>query len=188
MKKRKTKEKIVSSAIKLFSEKGIKATTTKNIAKKSNVAEGTLYRHFKNKKDLALRIFTLEMDRFTDYLQHSIKNLDNPEEKLKKTINAFFSFAAENPQSYNYIMNAHQSDFGKIAATKIKPKDIFVAIIKEGIEKYIFRQLDENLASAMVIGMIIRVEFFLKNKLITLNNNQVLEEVIKTALIILKKI
>lgn len=188
MNKKTTKEKIVTSAIKLFSEKGIKATTTKNIAKRSNVAEGTLYRHFKNKKDLAVRIFTLEMDRFTDYLQHSIKSFDVPEEKLKNIIFAFFSFAAENPQSYNYIMNAHQSDFGKIAPTKIKPKDVFVAVIKEGIKKNIFRQLDENLASAMIIGMIIRVEFFLKNKLISSNNNQVFEEVIKTALIILKKI
>lgn len=186
MKKRKTKEKIVSSAIKLFSEKGIKATTTKDIAKKSNVAEGTLYRHFKNKKDLAVRIFTEKMDRFTNYLQQSIINIDNPEEKLKKIIYAFFSFATENPQSYNYIMNAHQYDFGKISPTKIKPKDVFVATIKDGIKKNIFRELDENLAAAMIIGMIIRVEFFLKNKLVSLNNNKVFEEVVKSSLLILK--
>jgi len=84
-------------------------------------------------------------------------------------------------------MNAHQSEFAKISSTKIKPKDVFIAVIKEGIQKNIFRPLEENLAAAMIIGMIIRVEFFLKNKLITLNNKQVIEEVIKTALIILKK-
>lgn len=44
--------KILESAIKIFSEKGFTAATTSQIAKEAGVAEGTIFRYFKTKKDL----------------------------------------------------------------------------------------------------------------------------------------
>lgn len=48
--------KIVESAIEIFAEKGFAATSTSEIAKKAGVAEGTIFRHYKTKKDLLLSI------------------------------------------------------------------------------------------------------------------------------------
>ncbi len=45
-------EKILKSAIKIFSEKGFSASTTSEIAKDAGVAEGTIFRYFKTKKDI----------------------------------------------------------------------------------------------------------------------------------------
>ena len=45
-------EKILKSAIKVFSEKGFSASTTNEIAKNAGVAEGTIFRYFKTKKDI----------------------------------------------------------------------------------------------------------------------------------------
>ena len=45
-------EKILKSAIKVFSEKGFSASTTSEIAKDAGVAEGTIFRYFKTKKDI----------------------------------------------------------------------------------------------------------------------------------------
>ena len=42
-------EKILKSAIKIFSEKGFSASTTSEIAKDAGVAEGTIFRYFKTK-------------------------------------------------------------------------------------------------------------------------------------------
>lgn len=50
---------ILSAAIELFSEKGYEATATSEIAKKANVAEGTIFRYYKTKKDLLLAIPTV---------------------------------------------------------------------------------------------------------------------------------
>lgn len=47
---------ILCSAIELFSEKGYEATTTSEIAKKAQVAEGTIFRYYKTKKDLLFAI------------------------------------------------------------------------------------------------------------------------------------
>jgi AcrR family transcriptional regulator len=49
-------KKIILAAIESFSEKGYAATSTSEIAKKAGVAEGTIFRHYKTKKDLLVSI------------------------------------------------------------------------------------------------------------------------------------
>lgn len=46
------KDKIVQTALELFTEQGFKATTTKEIALKSGVAEGLIFYYFKDKNEL----------------------------------------------------------------------------------------------------------------------------------------
>lgn len=48
--------KILKAAIETFSEKGFAATSTNEIAQKAGVAEGTIFRHYKTKKDLLISI------------------------------------------------------------------------------------------------------------------------------------
>ncbi|MGM8364820.1 TetR/AcrR family transcriptional regulator [Virgibacillus sp. W0181] len=87
--------KIVEAAIELIAEKGYHATSTSEIAKRAGVAEGTIFRHYKTKKDLLVSIvipgltkfsapfyadqfveevFQQTYDRFDDVLYHFIKN------------------------------------------------------------------------------------------------------------------
>ncbi|GMB09246.1 TetR/AcrR family transcriptional regulator [Thermolongibacillus altinsuensis] len=48
--------KILKAAVETFAEKGYASTSTSEIAKKAGVAEGTIFRHYKTKKDLLLAI------------------------------------------------------------------------------------------------------------------------------------
>lgn len=48
----KTKEKILKTALKLFSSKGYKATTVRDIAGAMGVKQSALYNHFKNKDEI----------------------------------------------------------------------------------------------------------------------------------------
>jgi len=47
-----TKNRVLEVALRLFSEHGYRGTTTALIAREAGVAEGTLYRYFKDKKGL----------------------------------------------------------------------------------------------------------------------------------------
>jgi AcrR family transcriptional regulator len=51
-------KQIIIAAIESFSQKGYAGTSTSEIAKKAGVAEGTIFRHYKTKKDLLLSIVT----------------------------------------------------------------------------------------------------------------------------------
>jgi AcrR family transcriptional regulator len=57
-------QKILAAAIDIFSEKGYAASSTNEIAKKAGVAEGTIFRHYKTKKELLLAIVTPTMAKF----------------------------------------------------------------------------------------------------------------------------
>ncbi|NMD72347.1 TetR/AcrR family transcriptional regulator [Bacillus sp. DNRA2] len=57
-------KQILLAAIDSFSEKGYAATSTSEIAKKAGVAEGTIFRHYKTKKDLLMAIVAPTMARF----------------------------------------------------------------------------------------------------------------------------
>ncbi|BBH21152.1 TetR family transcriptional regulator [Paenibacillus baekrokdamisoli] len=55
--------KILQSAIALFAEKGYSASSTSEIAQRAGVAEGTIFRHYKTKKDLLLAIVAPAMTK-----------------------------------------------------------------------------------------------------------------------------
>lgn len=56
------KREIVRAAISLFSEKGFRGTTTRELAEKSGVSEALLFRHFPDKKSLYEEILSTKME------------------------------------------------------------------------------------------------------------------------------
>jgi AcrR family transcriptional regulator len=56
------RKRIVRAALGLFQTKGFEATTTKAIARKAGIAEGTVFNYFKTKEDIALYFFEQEVD------------------------------------------------------------------------------------------------------------------------------
>ena len=54
-----TRTRILQAALRLFARKGYDGTTTRDLASAANVAEGTLFRHFANKKAILIELATL---------------------------------------------------------------------------------------------------------------------------------
>src|SRR5437870_11719101 len=61
--KQEIRERIVKAALSLFQTKGFDATTTKAIARKAGIAEGTVFNYFRTKEDIALHFFEQEVDQ-----------------------------------------------------------------------------------------------------------------------------
>ena len=57
------RQDILDAAEKLFSRKGFKGTTTKDLAQEAGVHEAILFRHFKNKRELYREIVELKLAR-----------------------------------------------------------------------------------------------------------------------------
>ena len=57
-----TEHHIVKAALSLFQTKGFEATTTREIAKKADIAEGTVFNYFRTKEDIALHFFEQEVE------------------------------------------------------------------------------------------------------------------------------
>src|SRR5918996_547692 len=89
------RNRIVTAALNLFQTKGFDAATTKAIARKAGIAEGTVFNYFRTKEEIALSFFEEEVD-------HAIAAVrDNPrlrkaplEEKLFTLVHSQLEYLA----------------------------------------------------------------------------------------------
>ncbi|TLS36111.1 TetR/AcrR family transcriptional regulator [Pseudalkalibacillus caeni] len=95
--------KILEAAVEIFSEKGYAATSTSEIAKKAGVAEGTIFRHYKTKKDLLMSIVTPTLTKVLapfmarDFVKKVFENDHNSfEDFIRLLIKNRYEFAKKN--------------------------------------------------------------------------------------------
>ena len=89
------RERIVKAALSLFQTKGFDATTTKAIARKAGIAEGTVFNYFKSKDDIALYFFEQEVDQAMATVRDNPRLRKAPlEEKLFALIHSQLEFLA----------------------------------------------------------------------------------------------
>ena len=88
-------KRIVDAALALFQSKGFDQTTTRQIARKAKLAEGTIFNYFETKEDVALHFFELEVDHAIATVRASARLRRAPlEEKLFALIEAQLEFLA----------------------------------------------------------------------------------------------
>ncbi|MEF3304679.1 TetR/AcrR family transcriptional regulator [Paenibacillus sp. GYB003] len=94
--------RIFEAAIEVFAEKGFAASSTSEIAQRAGVAEGTIFRHYKTKKELLVSIVTPTMVKmiapfvlreFNDVLN---KEYDSYDQFLRAMIANRISFLQKN--------------------------------------------------------------------------------------------
>ncbi len=89
------REKIVKAALSLFQSKGFDSTTTKAIARKAGIAEGTVFNYFKSKDDIALHFFEAEVDSAMATVRDNPRLRKAPlEEKLFALVHAQLEYLA----------------------------------------------------------------------------------------------
>src|SRR6266850_4237243 len=89
------RKRIVTAALSLFQTKGFDATTTKAIARKAGIAEGTVFNYFRTKEDIALHFFEQEVDQAITSVRDNPRLRKAPlEEKLFALVHSQLEFLA----------------------------------------------------------------------------------------------
>lgn len=156
-----TEEKILNAAIELFNEKGFESTKTNEIAKSAGVAEGTIFRYYKTKKDILMSIVTKAMQFFSEKFViiplNKILHSGKPEEEiLFNLLKDRYEIITKNFSIIKVV--------GTEALTKEKIREKFVEHIsikaieigeefyQSGISKGIFRNLPPRTVVRSLIG------------------------------------
>ncbi len=74
---------IINAAIEVFAERGFLLAPVAEIARRAGVADGTIYRYFKNKDDLLLSIFEEKMDDMQVGLTEALRSVDDPVQQVR---------------------------------------------------------------------------------------------------------
>lgn len=89
------RERTVKAALSLFQTRGFDATTTKAIARKAGIAEGTVFNYFKSKEEIALYFFEQEVDQAMAVVRDNPRMKKAPlEEKLFTLVYTQLEFLA----------------------------------------------------------------------------------------------
>ena len=89
------RKRIVTAALTLFQTKGFDATTTKAIARKAGIAEGTVFNYFRTKEDIALHFFEQEVDQAIASVRENPRLRKAPlEEKFFALVHSQLEFLA----------------------------------------------------------------------------------------------
>lgn len=150
----------MQAAVELFVEKGISATTTRDIAKRAKVAEGSLYRHFSSKDALATSIFYTNLEELSGQLWYQLNDASSLRENLEYLISAIFAKYEEEPELAQFLLLTQFHEI-KNAPVDVKwPSDVFRQALLIGVKKGECRKQDVELLTPMIFGAVVRITIF----------------------------
>ena len=157
---RRTKERIARTALSLFVEKGITETTVRDIAGAAGLAEGTLYRHYAGKEDLAWDLFSTHYTAFARELEQAQAKHQALRAKLQAMIRQFCAFFDEDPVLFSYLLLAQHAQLKKVTPEMPSPVAVLRDVLAAGIEGREVPQTDPEVATALVLGVVLQVAVF----------------------------
>ena len=153
-KKAARKQSILQAAIEVFSKGGFRDSSISEIAKRANVAEGTIYQYYKNKEDLFFSIPIQKTIEFSEELDLHLQGITGTFNQIRKFIWYYLYFFKTNPEYGRILMLEMRvsRSFVKTKTYNFLKKSIsrILEIIREGqndgtirkdVNLYILRQL-----------------------------------------------
>ena len=91
----KRREQIVLAGIKLFSRKGFHETSLRELAEESGISHGNIYDYISSKQDIFFLIHEFINNLAIEKINRSIKNIDDPLDRLRRMVRAEFDLMYE---------------------------------------------------------------------------------------------
>ena len=92
------RRRILRAATKVFARNGFYHSKVSEIARESDVADGTIYLYFKNKEDLLISIFEESMDQILTLVREEIGKHQDALSKLRRFVRLHMMLMEKNPR------------------------------------------------------------------------------------------
>ncbi len=151
-----TRDRILQAAQRLFAAQGFDGTTTRDLAKAASVAEGTLFRHFPNKKAILVEVATAGwVDILTDLLTE-LSEMANYKAVAQVMRRRMWNMKKNAEIMRVCFMEAqfHPDLRDRIQLEVInKMTDVAEAFFQTAMDRGIYRQMDAKLVAKVFLGM-----------------------------------
>ncbi|NPA32845.1 MAG: TetR/AcrR family transcriptional regulator [Aquificae bacterium] len=172
-----TKDKILEAALKLFSRKGFRETTVKDIAKEVGITEGAIYRHFHSKDEIIQELLSSITKELREEIQKAIDEGGSEEETFTKIVEALIRYAFTKPESFRFLNLYHLlKDYPRITHL---PGELVLKFLNNMYAKGKLSTHPE-IALAVITGSVERIFIFKERNFIKHDKNTLKEQLIKT--------
>lgn len=148
---------IIDAALEVIAENGYHSSQVSKIAKRANVADGTIYLYFKNKEDILVSVFNVKMGTFIKNIVDKIEKDANAYDKLLTLIKEHYRQLSELP----YLAVVAQLELRQSKAELRKEinrvlksyLDVIDNIIEQGISEGAIRaDINPRIMRQMIFG------------------------------------
>lgn len=138
------RDELLGLAATMFAERGLRATTVRDIADAAGILSGSLYHHFSSKEEMVDEVLRGFLDWLFDRYQQIIDTEPNPLARFTGLFMASFE-AIENHHAEVVIYQdeakrlAGQPRFGYVDELNRRQRKMWVEVLSEGIAQGYFR-------------------------------------------------
>jgi AcrR family transcriptional regulator len=138
------RDELLELAATMFAERGLRATTVRDIADSAGILSGSLYHHFSSKEEMVDELLRGFLDWLFARYQEIVATEPNPLGRLKGLFMASFEAIADrHAQVVIYQDEAkrltHQPRFSYVEERNKEQRKMWVDVLNQGIEEGYFR-------------------------------------------------
>ncbi|MGB4074241.1 TetR/AcrR family transcriptional regulator [Pseudomonas sp.] len=150
------REHILSCALVRVADGGFAALTMQALAEAAGIATGSLYRHFRNKGELAAEVFALASQREVDALAQTVRGPGSPRQRLAAGLERFAARAWDS-RRLAFALIAEPVD-PQVDEQRLLYREayaeLFIELLQEGVAAGQFHVQQVNLVAACLVGAI----------------------------------
>ena len=151
------RRKIIDTASILYAKKGFTATSIEEISEKAGVSLPVTYHYVKKKSEIMRMIMEDVLSIFQESLTKEIEGIDDPEKKLATATILYFRVMDQQREKvlliYQKSSSLDKASKSRVMQLEVDVSEIFGKIIKEGIQKGVFKKVDVDLMAYNIIIM-----------------------------------
>ncbi|HVI87304.1 MAG TPA: TetR/AcrR family transcriptional regulator [Dongiaceae bacterium] len=152
-----TRDRIKKAALQLFVSKGVKETTTRDLARAARIAEGTIYRHYESKDELVRDLFEGYFTAFCDELDNVQSTAGaGVSAKLRAMIDYMCQLFDSDRTLYQFLLVVQHEALPTLVTREKSPTKILRRVISQAIKRGEIPEQDVQLSAAMVLGAVMQ--------------------------------
>lgn len=154
-----TRTRVLSATLSLFSSKGYFNTSVHDIAHESEVSIGSIYHHFEGKEGLASALHNSLLDRMSAEFDQIRKTYSSAHDRCRATIALLFEITESEPEVMEFMLYAKHREFlpDESPVCSSKPFEQMREMVSEGMVSNEIRSMDILVASTCLYGACIRM-------------------------------
>ncbi|GAB3218666.1 TetR family transcriptional regulator KstR2 [Mycolicibacterium hippocampi] len=138
------RDELLGLAATMFAERGLRATTVRDIADSAGILSGSLYHHFSSKEEMVDEVLRGFLDWLFERYQQIVETESNPLERLKGLfMSSFEAIETRHAEVVIYQDEAKrlstQERFAYVDERNREQRKMWVDVLNQGIEEGYFR-------------------------------------------------
>jgi len=155
-----TKARIEAAALRLFVEQGVDATGIRDIAEAVGLSDGALYRHFPSKDELVWRLFRGGFAGFAAELEHLASTERRAQRQIEAMVRGLCALYDADSLLFRFLLLVQHGQLHRVKPGMANPVESVRAVIARGMKQGEIASGDPDLATAMVMGLVLQTATF----------------------------